>query len=71
MSGRVIFFPTTFRPDHETMKTLNYFQKEFELYHAELAYLSRDWDKWQKMIYKERSHNNVRKSWKIIKGEKN
>lgn len=63
----VLFFPSTYCPPEEVKKALNFYQEQLTLYHAELAFKSRDFTKFQKFIFKEQSHNRVRKIWRLIK----
>lgn len=45
-------------------------QGYLENYRAEIEYQSRSLNEYQKAIFKENSHNNLRASWRIINGEK-
>lgn len=70
MSAQVIFFPLTFTPDMETQNKLIFIQEQLTLYHAELAFKMKNLSRGEAYLFKERSHNNVRDTWKIYQGFK-
>ena len=67
MTAQVIFLNTLYAPSDTENKRLENLQKELQIYHAEIAYISREWNNFQKFIYKEQSHHTIRRSWKLIK----
>lgn len=69
MTAQVIFFPVKFSQSEENLRRLKYYQENLEIYHAELAYKTRGWTNWERMIYKTQSHQNIRSTWKLIKSE--
>lgn len=68
MSAQIIYLNQLYWPDPEEQKRLDWLQGQFELYHAEMDYLSRDLNPFQQKIFKESSHNNIRKQWKLLDG---
>lgn len=66
MTARVIFLNHAYYPTPEEMNRLDFIQEQLELYHAELYFLSRDWDQYKQIVFKESSHQNVRKSWRLL-----
>ena len=70
--GRCIFFPAIYRPPFETYKKLLWYQEQYDLYHTELNYQIKEMklNTYQEMVYRQNSHNNVRKTWKLIDGFK-
>lgn len=68
--SKVIYLPYNgYYPDEKEIKRLDDLQVKMELYCAEIAYQGRDLNQWQMMIFKEKSHHNVRKSWKVLRGQ--
>jgi hypothetical protein len=67
MSAQVKFFPIKFSQNDDELKRLSKLQEEIELYHAEIAYQSHGLSFFQKVIFKESSHNNVRRNIRLIK----
>jgi hypothetical protein len=69
-TGQVVFLNTLYYPTHEEFLRLEYIQEQMELYHAELALQSRELNDYQKFVFKQSSHNNIRKSWRLEYGGK-
>jgi hypothetical protein len=70
MTAQVIFFPTTYQPDDETVRKLIFFQEQYILYHKDLENKMRHLSRGEQYLFKERSHNAVRDTWRIYKGFK-
>lgn len=70
MSEEVLFFPIIYEPDQLTAKRLQYIQNQMEMYHAELAFLTRDYSRIDASLFKENNRAKIRSSWELIKGEK-
>lgn len=66
--GKVIFFPTLYVPPDEIKRKLEWYQEHYEIYQRELAYKSKGLSKGELYLYKERSHNAVRDTWKLYQG---
>lgn len=71
MTAQVVFLNTFYYPSEKEQVRLDFIQNQLELYHAELAFLSRDLNDFQKFLLKERSHNALRKEWRMIAKEVN
>jgi hypothetical protein len=68
MTAQVIFINTFYYPTEIERARLGTIQESMELYHAEIAYLTRDLNDWQRYIFKQSSHNNIRKTWVLHDG---
>jgi hypothetical protein len=66
----VSFLSTLYFPDEDTRRRLEFYQEQFDLFRAELAFRTRDLPPYQMKLQKEISHNNIRDTWKVIQGEK-
>ncbi len=66
MTAQVIFIGK-YLPNEEEMKRREFIQEQLTLYHAELAFKMREFTRFQQVVFKEQSHNNVRKTWELIK----
>jgi len=66
MTAQVVFLNQPFSPSEEEKRRLENLQKQLQIYHAEIAYVSREYNDFQKFIYKEQSHHTIRRSWKLI-----
>jgi hypothetical protein len=66
--GRVIFFPMKFIQTDEILKKLEFYQEQFNLYHAQIQLDSRNMSAGEKWLFKENSHNRVRDNWKLLDG---
>lgn len=60
---------TLYEPPLEEKIKLNFYQEQYCLYHAELAYQTKGMDPGNKYLFKERSHSNVRATWRLIVNE--
>lgn len=69
MTAQVLFMNSFYVPDDETRKKLEFYQEQLSLYHCEVAFKSREMSAGEKYLFKETSHNNVRKSWRLILSE--
>lgn len=75
MTAKVIYLNVwhngnLYQIDDEEMRRRRKMQERMEIFNAEIAYNSRGFSYYQKFIYKESSHNNLRKSWPgLIKSE--
>lgn len=71
MTAQVIFLSTDYYPDEKELKRLDFYQEQFDLYHAQMAYEIKEQklNQWQTLIYKERSHGKIRAMWKVLKTE--
>ena len=70
MTAQVIFLNTNYFPDQEEMRRLDQIQEKLEIAHAELAYATRNYAKFDKYLAKQRYHNGFRSKWKIYPGFK-
>ena len=70
MTAQVIFLNTMYQPPQDVVDKLIYYQQQYEIYHAELAYKMKGLSRGEQYLYKERSHNAVRDTWKIYTGFK-
>lgn len=66
---QIIFFPTFHEPNDKERKLLEIYQEEFKLYEAELIYLTRDMSEYSAFVFRESSHQNIRRTWKVIESE--
>lgn len=66
MTAQVIFLSNFYYPSEEERAKLEFFQEQMTLYQAELEMLSRDFNEYQKYVFKQNSHNNIRRSWRLI-----
>lgn len=69
MTAQVLFLNTAYVPEDEKKKYLEFVQGELELYQVELRFQSREWTRFQQVVFREQSHNNVRRSWRLIRSE--
>ena len=69
MTARVMFINTLYYPGPEERARLDFIQEQLELYHAELAFVTRSWESYKGKVYKESSHQNIRKKWFLISNE--
>lgn len=67
MTAQVIWIHKDYYPDWQTRHKLEWIQEQLTYYHAEIAYQSRHLDDNQKRLYKEQSHQNLRKEIHIVK----
>lgn len=68
MTAKVIYLPYKFSPDFETIQKLDFIQEQLELYHAELAFKTRDFSPGNRLLFKQASHKAVRATWELIEG---
>lgn len=66
MTAQVIYLNTGYFPDWYQLQELDRIQYELELYRAELAYLSRDFEPEKVRIFMENSHKKLRKNMNIV-----
>jgi hypothetical protein len=69
MTAQVIFLSNFYYPDEQKRAELEFYQEQMDLYQAELEMLSRDFNEFQKYVFKQNSHNNIRRSWRLILGD--
>lgn len=69
MTAQVIFLNTFYYPDEEEQFRLDELQDMMEIYQAEIEYNARDFNEFQKWIYREKSHHNLRRKLKLIKAK--
>jgi hypothetical protein len=70
MKAQIIFFPILWHPPKETLDKLAWYQEQYVLYHAELAYKSKHLSPGENYLFRERSHNAVRETWRLFTGLK-
>jgi hypothetical protein len=69
VTARVIFLNHLYWPDEDEIDRLDWLQEQLEIYQAELAYMTRDMNDFQRKIAREASHHKTRAAWMLIKTE--
>jgi hypothetical protein len=74
MRGQVIYLNIwhnggIYQVDDEELRRRRKLQDRMDIFQAEIDYQSREYNEFQKMIYKEQSHNNLRASWQLVIGD--
>ena len=67
MTAQVIFINTFYYPDEEERRRLKKLQDALEIFQAEIEYQSMNFTDFQKFIFKEASHNNMKQKWVLVK----
>ena len=70
MTAQIIFFPILWHPPKETLDKLAWYQEKYCEYHDDLNNKTRHLSRGEDYLFRERSHNAVRDTWKLFQGLK-